>query len=63
MIEELLKISPSVKDMIERNVAPSLIAKEGINPEYTLKANALRLVALGLTSIEEAKKLGSLEEK
>ncbi|MDI9235188.1 GspE/PulE family protein [Limnohabitans lacus] len=63
MIYELLKISPSVKDMIERNVAPSLIAKEGINPEYTLKANALRLVALGLTSIEEAKKLGSLEEK
>jgi len=63
MVYELLKISPSVKDMIERDVAPSLIGKEGITPEYTLKANALRLVAQGLTSIEEAKKLGSLEDK
>lgn len=63
LIYELLKMSPSVKDMIERDHPPSLIGKEGINPEYTLKANALRLVADGLTSIEEAKKLGSLEDK
>lgn len=63
MIYELLKISPSVKDMIERDHPPSAIGKEGITPEYTLIANALRLVAQGQTSIEEAKKLGSLEDK
>jgi type II secretory ATPase GspE/PulE/Tfp pilus assembly ATPase PilB-like protein len=63
MIYELLKISPSVKDMIERDHPPSAIGKEGITPEFTLIANALRLVAQGLTSIEEAKKLGSLEDK
>jgi type II secretory ATPase GspE/PulE/Tfp pilus assembly ATPase PilB-like protein len=63
MIYELLKITPAVKDMIERNLPPSAIAKEGINPDYTLKANALRAVAMGLTSLEEAKKLGSLEDK
>lgn len=63
MIYELLKISPSVKDMIERDHPPSAIGKEGITPEFTLIANALRLVAQGQTSIEEAKKLGSLEDK
>ncbi len=63
MIYELLKITPAVKDMIERNLPPSAIAKEGINPDYTLKANALRAVAMGQTSLEEAKKLGSLEDK
>ena len=63
MIYELLKISPSVKDMIERDQPPSVIGKEGITPEFTLVANALRLVSQGLTSIEEAKKLGSLEDK
>ncbi len=63
MIYELLKLTPKVREMIERGEPPSLITKEGINPEFTLSANALRLVALGLTSIEEAKKLGSLEDK
>jgi len=61
MIYELLQTNQAVKDMIERGESPSAIAREGINSEYSLVSNVLRLVFQGSTSIEEAKKLGSLE--
>jgi len=62
MVYELLKTTQAVSRLIEQGAVPSAIAKEGINPEYTLMANALRLVASGLSSIEEAKKLGAVGE-
>jgi type II secretory ATPase GspE/PulE/Tfp pilus assembly ATPase PilB-like protein len=62
MVYELLKTNGRVRDLIEANGPISAISREGINPEFTIMANALRLVYAGITSIEEAKKLGPVEE-
>lgn len=62
MIYELLKTNPKVRDLIEANGSISMISKEGINSEFTLMANAMRLVYSGVTSIDEAKTLGSVED-
>lgn len=62
MVYELLKMNGKVRDLIEADGAISAISREGIHPEFSIMANALRLVYAGITSIEEAKKLGSVEE-
>ncbi len=62
MVYELLKTNGKVRDLIEASGSISAISREGINPEFTIMANALRLVYAGITSIEEARKLGSVEE-
>ena len=62
MVYELLRVSPRVRELIENGASPSQIAKEGIAEDRTLVGNALRLVAEGVTSIDEVKKLGPLKE-
>lgn len=62
MVYELLRVSPKVRELIESGASPSQIAKEGISEDRTLVGNALRLVADGVTSIDEVKKLGPLKE-
>lgn len=62
MVYELLQINAKVRELIESGASPRMIAKEGIHAEGTLVANGLRLVAAGLTSIDEIKKLGSLKD-
>lgn len=61
MIYELLDVSPRVRDLIESGAPPSKIASAGIEADSTLVANGLRLVAQGVTSIEEIQRLGALE--
>lgn len=58
MIYELLNITPEICTMIERGDPPSEIARHGIDEKMTLRANALRLVAKGITSMDEVKRLG-----
>jgi type II secretory ATPase GspE/PulE/Tfp pilus assembly ATPase PilB-like protein len=62
MIYELLMVTPRVQELIESNAAPSVIADEGISQHRTLVGNGLKLVAQGVTSIEEIQKLGDLEQ-
>lgn len=62
MVYELLRVTPRVRELIESGASPSQIAKEGITEDRTLVGNALRLVADGVTSIDEVKKLGPLKE-
>jgi type II secretory ATPase GspE/PulE/Tfp pilus assembly ATPase PilB-like protein len=62
MVYELLRVTPRVRELIESGASPSQIAKEGIAEDRTLVGNALRLVAAGVTSIDEVKKLGPLKE-
>lgn len=57
MVYELLKVTPAVQDLIEQGASPRRIALEGVAEERSLAANAMRLVAQGLTSIEEAQRL------
>lgn len=57
MVYELLKVTPAVQDLIEQGASPRRIALEGVAEEHSLVANAMRLVAQGLTSIEEAQRL------
>jgi Tfp pilus assembly pilus retraction ATPase PilT len=59
MVYELLQVTPAVRDLIEQDAPPSRIAAIGIKPDNTLYANALKLVAKGMTSIEEARALSS----
>ena len=62
MIYELMMVTPKVQELIESNAAPSVIADEGISKDRSLVGNGLRLVAQGVTSIEEIQKLGDLEQ-
>ena len=62
LIYELLIVTPRVQELIEGNAAPSVIAEEGISQDRTLVGHGLKLVAQGVTSIEEIQKLGDLEQ-
>lgn len=57
MVYEWLKVTPPVQDLIEQGASPRRVAQEGVTDERSLAANAMRLVAQGLTSIEEAQRL------
>lgn len=59
MVYELLQISPAVRDLIEQDAPPSRIVAAGIKSDNTLYANSLKLVAKGLTTIEDARALSS----
>jgi type II secretory ATPase GspE/PulE/Tfp pilus assembly ATPase PilB-like protein len=52
MVYELLEMNDKVREAIEKNSAPSVIAREGMKPEATMWANGLRMVAQGLTSLD-----------
>ncbi len=60
MVYELLDVTPTVRDAIERGDPPSAIARLGIEKSRTLMANALKLVAAGTTSLEEVQGLGDM---
>ncbi len=53
MIYELLHVNPTVRAAIEEKKPPSAIAQLAMQKEENLRARGLRLVAQGLTSIEE----------
>lgn len=52
MVYELLEMNQGVREAIEKNSPPSVIAKEGMKPESTMWANGLRMVASGATSLD-----------
>jgi type II secretory ATPase GspE/PulE/Tfp pilus assembly ATPase PilB-like protein len=62
MIFEQLRITPEVRGLIENGDPPSVIAAKGIEPGNSLVANGLKLVAQGITSIDEVARLGPLED-
>ena len=57
MICELLVVTPEIRGMIESGAAPSAIARKGIRSDSNLRANALKLVAQGITSMEEVSRV------
>jgi type II secretory ATPase GspE/PulE/Tfp pilus assembly ATPase PilB-like protein len=57
MVYELLDITPEVRTAIEQNLPPSQISKVGIDESRTLRASGLRLVAKGLTALDEINRL------
>lgn len=61
MIYEILRISPEVREAIERNEPPSVIAKKGMRSDTTIWASGMRLVAEGVTSLEELKRVATKE--
>lgn len=61
MIYEVLRITPSVRDSIERNEPPSSIARKGMKPERTIWASGMRLVAEGITSLDELNRVATKE--
>jgi type II secretory ATPase GspE/PulE/Tfp pilus assembly ATPase PilB-like protein len=61
MVFELLKMKPKVRDLIEQSASPREISAAGIEQSSTLYANALRLVARGVTSMDEALRLAETD--
>lgn len=61
MIYEVLRITPTVRDAIERNEPPSSIARKGMKPERTIWASGMRLVADGITSLDELNRVATKE--
>lgn len=57
MVCELLVVTPEIREMIESGASPSLIARKGIREDATLRSNALRLLAQGVTSISEVNRV------
>lgn len=53
MIYELLKMTPAVREAVENDQSPSAIARIGMPEGSTIWASGMRLVAEGLTSVEE----------
>ena len=53
IIYELLTVTPEVRQLIEENVAPSIIGQKGIPRDATMWANGLKMVADGSTSFDE----------
>lgn len=52
MVYELLEMNEQVREAIEKNSPPSVIAQKGMKAEHTMWANGLRLVAAGVTSLD-----------
>ena len=57
MVYELLDVNANVVKAIEEDRPPNAIAQAGIDPNGTLRANAMRLVAKGLTSMDVVNQL------
>jgi type II secretory ATPase GspE/PulE/Tfp pilus assembly ATPase PilB-like protein len=57
MVCELLVATPEIREMIESGASPSLIARKGIREDATLRSNALRLLAQGVTSLSEVNRV------
>lgn len=61
MIYELLEVDHDVQELIEADAAPSAIARKGIAAGRTMWANGLRLVAQGVTSLEELRRVAKAD--
>lgn len=59
MIYEVLRVTPAVREAIELNEPPTSIARKGMRPDETIWACGMRLVAQGLTSMDELKRVAS----
>lgn len=59
MIYEVLEMNGAVRQALEQGAPPSVISKEGLPQERTMWANGLRLVANGLTSLEELQRVAT----
>ena len=57
MVYELLDVNANVVKAIEDDRPPNTIAQAGIEPNGNLRANAMRLVARGLTSMDVVNQL------
>ena len=57
MVYELLEVEHEVQQLIETDSTPSQIARAGIPPDRTMWACGLRLVATGITSLEELQRV------
>ncbi len=57
MVYELLDVNANVVKAIEEDRPPNAIAQAGIDQNGTLRANAMRLVAKGLTSMDVVNQL------
>lgn len=61
MIYELLEVTHNVQELIEQDASPSAIARAGIPADRTMWANGLRLVAEGVTSLEELRRVAKAD--
>jgi type IV pilus assembly protein PilB len=61
IIYELLQVNGEVRQLIEDGAAPSAIGKRGISPGSTMWANGMKLVADGLTSFDEVRRVATKE--
>lgn len=59
MIYEVLEINKGVREALEKGEPPSVISRHGMPEERTMWANGLRLVAEGLTSLEELQRVAT----
>lgn len=59
MIYELLQISPEVRTALEKGEPPSILAKLGMPASKTMWASGMRLVANGVTSLEELQRVAT----
>lgn len=59
MVYELLQMTPAVRRALENNESPSVIANAGMPENRTMWACGIRLVAEGLTSLEELERVAS----
>jgi type II secretory ATPase GspE/PulE/Tfp pilus assembly ATPase PilB-like protein len=53
MIYELLEVTPEVKGLIEDGATPTQVAAKGIRTGASMWAHGLKLVADGVTSMDE----------
>jgi len=59
MIYELLQMTPLVREALEKGEPPSVLAKHGMPEERTMWASGLKLVATGVTSLEELQRVAT----
>lgn len=62
MIYELLQMSPEVREALEKGEPPSVIAKLGMPADKTMWACGLKLVANGITSLDELQRVATKYE-
>lgn len=61
MVYELLEVNHELQELIEAGATPSAIARKGIKADRTMWACGLRLVADGVTSLEELRRVAKAD--
>ncbi|MNR71661.1 Type II secretion system protein E [compost metagenome] len=59
MVYELLQITPEIRDLVEAGAVPSAIARKGLPAEKSMWACGVRLVAEGVTSLQELRRVAN----